>query len=756
LPQPIWQRAADTNIWQFDFYLAAADAFQQVSNTVYWLGVQYKPLDNDTAYLFGWKTTYLQWNDAACWFNTASGNWLPLLYGDSHPRADDNPPMNQMDFAFALSTEKLDWGDAPDPTYPTKAANNGASHAILPGFMLGNAIDAEGDGQPSAAANGDDNNPPAGLDDEDGVLFSGMAPGHNTFVTVTASAPGFLNAWVDFNGNGSWADAGDQVFTNTALVAGGNWLTFAVSSNAPWGGNLFARFRFNSTGNLSYTGFAADGEVEDYQVTTDRLPTADLGDAPDSSNSHGLTAMTAYPGVPANFPTVYGLGSPPYGPIHWNPAVAFLGAGFSGEWEADLPPDQDFVTNLDPPANVANRDAFDDGLMGPVILPHSAPGSISVFVTALAPPVPLWLNVWFDWNRDGDWNDLVTCPDGIPAPEWAVQNIPVPPIPGGLIGFPVIKAWHPSLNKTPIWVRITLSDQQTPPPLGSFTGLAGGDGPPPGPLMPGGFQFGETEDYLLTDYDDQQTFDFGDAPPLYPVVLPNGARHLIVPNFHLGGQITDSETNGLPHAQALGDDLNNLDDEDGVTFPTPLLVNTNGCVDVSLVGLAGGRLDGWVDLDRSGTWDAGEQVFNAKLLANGNNPGLCFAIPNTAKLGTNFARFRLSSVGGLSPSGVTQDGEVEDYQVTLWQRRPTTNVVITWIGVTNTTTTNQVVTVKWNAETNVHYEVLAAPSLGTNSGTDIVWSVISPEIIGPSNQHIHTNTATSQRYYRVRAPWTYP
>jgi hypothetical protein len=313
----------------------------------------------------------------------------------------------------------------------------------------------------------------------------------------------------------------------------------------------------------------------------------------------------------------------------------------------------------------------------------------------------------------------------------------------------VIKAWHPSLDKKPLWIRITLSEMPVPGPLG-WAG-AGGDGPG-GP----GYQFGETEDYLLTDYEDNQQFDFGDAPSSYPVVLPNGARHLIVPNFHLGGQITDPETNGLPHVLALGDDLNNIADEDGVTFPTPLLVNTNGCVDVSLVGMAGGRLDGWVDFDRSGTWEAAEQIFNAQLLANGNNVGLCFAITNTARLGTNFVRFRLSSLGGLSPTGATQDGEVEDYQVTLWQRRPATNVVLTWIGVTNSTPTNQIVTLQWNAETNVHYEVLAAPSLGTNNGTDIVWSVISPEIIGPSNQHTHTNTSTSQRYYRVRAPWTYP
>jgi len=40
-----------------------------------------------------------------------------------------------------------------------------------------------------------------------------------------------------------------------------------------------------------------------------------------------------------------------------------------------------------------------------------------------------------------------------------------------------------------------------------------------------------------------------------------------------------------------------------------------------------------------------------------------FQIPPLAEvqLGSTFARFRLSSTGGLSPGGVAQDGEVEDY-----------------------------------------------------------------------------------------------
>jgi len=42
-----------------------------------------------------------------------------------------------------------------------------------------------------------------------------------------------------------------------------------------------------------------------------------------------------------------------------------------------------------------------------------------------------------------------------------------------------------------------------------------------------------------------------------------------------------------------------------------------------------------------------------------------FAIPASATLSPTFARFRISSAGGLSPTGTASDGEVEDYQVNI-------------------------------------------------------------------------------------------
>ncbi|MDH7487797.1 MAG: GEVED domain-containing protein, partial [Anaerolineae bacterium] len=181
-------------------------------------------------------------------------------YGFEIPEVQDNVTV----------TLGLDFGDAPDPTYPTLLASNGARHVIVSGFYLGASVDADPDGQPNGTATGDDND---GNDDEDGVVFTtSLTPGTLAGVDVTASAPGVLNAWMDFNGDGDWADAGEQIFVDVSLGAGLNSLTFPVPPGAiP--GTTFCRFRFSTVSGLSFDGLAPDGEVEDYMVTIGEVPT---------------------------------------------------------------------------------------------------------------------------------------------------------------------------------------------------------------------------------------------------------------------------------------------------------------------------------------------------------------------------------------------------------------------------------------------------------------------------------------------------
>jgi hypothetical protein len=164
---------------------------------------------------------------------------------------------------------EFDFGDAPDPTYPTLLASDGPRHVIVDGLHLGSTIDPEMDGQPNAIADGDDSD---GLDDEDGVAFtSRLVPGQTAGIEITASAAGLLDAWIDFNRDGDWNDAGEQVFTNQALSGGANVLEIQVPAGVDLGATL-ARFRFSSQGSLGVTGLAADGEVEDHPVAIVEAP----------------------------------------------------------------------------------------------------------------------------------------------------------------------------------------------------------------------------------------------------------------------------------------------------------------------------------------------------------------------------------------------------------------------------------------------------------------------------------------------------
>jgi C1A family cysteine protease len=263
----------DTQVWQYNIRIDPDEAFHQNGSkerpVIYWLDISVKTNDGD----FGWKTR--QWpehfmDDAVYW----DGLWQELRYPQGHELEGDS-----IDMAFMLTFEEavhLDWGDAPDnasaPGYPTLAVNNGANHVIA-GPWLGNQTDnpdAEPDGQPDPNALGDDLLD--GNDDEDGVSIPPLVAGQNAFITVEGNgggAGGFVDAWIDFDSDRTW-QAGEHIFAG--------WLSdgvHTIPSTVPMGsvpGPTFARFRISSQGGLPSVGFAPDGEVEDHEVWIEPLP----------------------------------------------------------------------------------------------------------------------------------------------------------------------------------------------------------------------------------------------------------------------------------------------------------------------------------------------------------------------------------------------------------------------------------------------------------------------------------------------------
>ncbi|MCI0537666.1 MAG: cadherin-like domain-containing protein, partial [Verrucomicrobiales bacterium] len=130
------------------------------------------------------------------------------------------------------------------------------------------APDIESDGRPSTNADGDDNS--GTPDDEDGVTLPTLVSDSTVDITVTVTGDnGVLNAWIDWNRDGDWDDADEQVITDLDLVEDTHTISITVPDLTALGvGDTFARFRLSTQSGLAPTGEAPDGEVEDHKVTT--------------------------------------------------------------------------------------------------------------------------------------------------------------------------------------------------------------------------------------------------------------------------------------------------------------------------------------------------------------------------------------------------------------------------------------------------------------------------------------------------------
>ncbi len=494
---------------------------------------------------------------------------------------------------------RMDLGDAPDANYATLLTSDGARHILLPAAnpTLGATVDAETDGQPSAGADGDDT---AGApDDEDGVTWlTALAPGEAATLTVAASAAdGWLNAWIDLNGDGDWSELSDQIAADVFIAAGTSvTLAFTVPSTATQG-LTYARFRFSSQTGLTPTGRAPDGEIEDYLVST--LP-LDYGDLPDA------------------YGTLFGSSGPHHVITGTNPTLGATvdaeldgqpSAGADGDDLDGLPDDEDGV-RLDSP-----------------LLP-GALATMTITGTNVAGAV---LNAWLDFNGDMDFADageqLFTDQSLLAGPNVLTFNVPL----------------------------IVLSDTLN----ARFR-----YGAQPG-LTPHGFApDGEIEDHQYAP----APMDLGDLPqgPYPTTVLADGARHALLPiNNPTLGATVDAETDGQPSANADGDDLNGLpDDEDGVRLDSQLIPGAVATMTITATNAAGAALNAWLDFDGDGVLTGpGEHIFTDRALLAGPNL-LTFSVPLVVLSDTLNGRFRYGTQSGLTPTGPAFDGEIEDHQFT--------------------------------------------------------------------------------------------
>lgn len=558
--------------------------------------------------------------------------------------------------AAPVAAQSIDWGDAPDPPYPTLGMGVGASHRIRPdpgGVYLGAGVDPEPDGQPHPSALGDDND---GIDDEDGVIFTSLlVPGMMATVDVDVNITGWLSAWIDFDDDGSWNEPGDQIFAVLGLPPGVHSLTYLVPPTAEPGAVTFARFRFSADDvALPPTGYDdAGGEVEDHEVSIEETGYKWF-QGPDIGTT-GIDVNATSPYILADdFLCI----EPGY----------ITEIGIWGSWLSDYLP---WGTD---PMDVA----FVLSIHGDI------PDSLSPTGYSM-PDAVLWQRLYHPyefftgeiWQSDilEGWLDP---PDGYMFPaDWTCWKY--------TFFVDTLAFYQEGTEEEPVvyWLDV----QALPSDIGAYFGWKtaethwnddavwgqGGE-PYPGPWFDLRYPLGHPNElesidlafYMITE-PPEYDLDWGDArDPTYPTLgASNGASHFITPGFQMGPRI-DGDPDGQPEAHALGDDNDGNDDEDGVDFATQLEHGDTTDVGINMGWSAGGFLDAWVDFTDDGDWDdPDEQIFAAEPLTGGIYNSLRFVVPADAGLGVTYARFRLSSMGGLPYDGAAPDGEVEDYEVTI-------------------------------------------------------------------------------------------
>ncbi|MEZ4729910.1 MAG: hypothetical protein R3E79_22495 [Caldilineaceae bacterium] len=144
-------------------------------------------------------TTHIVTNTAVLVGSTGIGG---IGSGYGHSNSDHQPLCLQTTATCLMPTVWL--GSPTSPDYNTNITGTaGASHLIIPGLYLGSLVDDEMDGQPSAAATGDDMTDTP--DDEDGVTFPDLYPGCGAAIGVsvvnTIGSTAILYGFIDWNGD---------------------------------------------------------------------------------------------------------------------------------------------------------------------------------------------------------------------------------------------------------------------------------------------------------------------------------------------------------------------------------------------------------------------------------------------------------------------------------------------------------------------------------------------------------------------------
>ena len=106
---------------------------------------------------------------------------------------------------------------------------------------------------------------------------------------------------------------------------------------------------------------------------------------------------------------------------------------------------------------------------------------------------------------------------------------------------------------------------------------------------------------------------------------------------------------------------------------------------------------------------------------------------------------------GADGFGLAADGEVEDYEITVYQNAPDTNNF--WITNIVHTATNEM-TIWWIGTNGVTYEAQYATNLVATGA--VTWTTWGGTVTGAPYLQIDSNALVSNKFYRVVAPYSPP
>ena len=420
------------------------------------------------------------------------------------------------DYLFRISERSMlfDWGDAPLP-YPTTNELNGARHRIDASMYLGTGVDAEEDGLPDPDALGDDN---IGNDGASGILLLKPAsPGDTAHVKVLASMGGYLSIWIDLDQDSIWEN--EEAILNQQVGSGNNELWIPIPADAG-SGRTFARFRYSGNRMDSPYDEVDGGEVEDmvFEIPAPSF-TWEFGDAPEG--------VQAYPYLPrtGNFPTCKSfdiegsLERDPagyiqhgnLGQVYWGPAVDYETDGNGGYCpvfgEAQYDADE---IDEDGDAGIRNQIVYSiEGEPGSLFIKYQVDDLASPLLVCelvewgrdidmeyhVLSPEGAYVNVLFDWDRNGQWGGEAHICSGSGRPEHVLKNFRIDGISEGNLSDLEPPDFSCGGGTGYVWARFTITDIPVPDEW---------DGS-------GEFMDGETEDYLLY-ISSELSKEMGDAP----------------------------------------------------------------------------------------------------------------------------------------------------------------------------------------------------------------------------------------------------